>query len=127
MKNKIPSNRNFGLVFFVVFLVIALWTFRGELVDIKIIPLSISIIFLILGLLNSKILYPLNLLWIKFGETIGRILAPIVMLIVYFIVITPMGLFFRLIGRDIINIKFSKKNSYWIKREKNIGSMKRQF
>jgi len=127
MKNKIPSNKNFGLVFFVVFLIIALWSFRGSFADIKIIPLFISIIFLILGLLNSKILFPLNLLWIKFGETIGRIIAPIVMLIIYFIVITPMGLFFRLLGKDLINIKFSQKDSYWIKREKNIGSMKRQF
>ena len=85
------------------------------------------VIFLVLGLLNSKLLSPLNLAWIKFGELLGRIIAPIVMAIIYFVIITPIGLFMRLIGKDLLNTKFSKDNSYWIKRQKNIGPMKRQF
>ena len=86
-----------------------------------------ALFFLILGLLNSKLLGPLNKLWIKFGELLGKIISPIVMGIVYFFVVTPIGLIMRLFRKDILKIKFSKKNSYWIEREKNIGPMKRQF
>jgi hypothetical protein len=95
--------------------------------SLRIWPIPISFIFLVLGLLNSKLLSPLNLVWVKFGELLGKIIAPIVMIIIYFVIITPIGLFMRLAGKDLLNTKFSKDNSYWIKREKNIGSMKRQF
>ena len=88
--------------------------------QLRIWPIPISFIFLVLGLLNSKLLNPLNLAWIKFGELLGRIIAPIVMAIVYFLIITPIGLFMRLIGKDLLNTKFLKDNSYWITREKNI-------
>ena len=89
--------------------------------------LQFSVIFLILGLLNSQLLKPLNFIWIKFGELLGKIFAPIVMAIIYFVIITPIGLVMRLIGKDLLNTKFLKNNSYWIKREKKVGSMKRQF
>ena len=124
--NKVNSNRGFGIVFFVVFLLISFWPFiEGQ--SLRIWALTVSLIFLVLGLLNSKILSPFNLIWVKFGEVLGRIIAPIAMGVVYFIIITPIGLFMRLIGKDLLRTKFSKNNSYWIKREKNIGSMKRQF
>ena len=123
---KINSNRGFGIVFFVVFLLISIWpSIEGQ--SIRIWALTLSLIFLVLGLLNSKLLSPFNLIWVKFGEVLGRIIAPIAMGVVYFIIITPIGLFMRLIGKDLLRTKFSKNNSYWIKREKNIGSMKRQF
>ena len=123
---KIGSNRSFGILFFIVFLLIAIWpVFKGE--TFRIWSLSISLIFLILGLLNSKLLSPLNKIWVKFGELLGKIIAPIVMGVVYFIVLTPIGLFMRIIGKDLLNIKFSKSNTYWIKREKKVGSMKKQF
>ncbi len=123
---KISSNRSFGIVFFIVLLLIGLWpVLKGEAP--RILSISASLIFLILGILNSKLLTPLKIIWIKFGETLGRFIAPIVMAIVYFIILTPIGLFMRFIGKDLLNIKFSKTNSYWMKREKNIGSMKRQF
>ena len=123
---KVNSNRGFGIVFFVVFLLISFWPLiDGE--SLRIWSLAVSLIFLVLGLLNSKLLTPLNLIWVKFGEIIGRIIAPIAMGVVYFIIMTPIGLFMRLIGKDLLRTKFSKNNSYWIKREKNIGSMKRQF
>ena len=123
---KINSNRGFGIVFFVVFLLISIWpSIEGQ--SIRIWALTVSLIFLVLGLLNSKLLSPFNLIWVKFGEVLGRIIAPIAMGVVYFIIITPIGLFMRLIGKDLLRTKFSKNNSYWIKREKNIGSMKRQF
>ena len=124
--SKVNSNRGFGIVFFVVFLLISFWPFiEGQ--SLRIWALTVSLIFLVLGLLNSKILSPFNLIWVKFGEVLGRIIAPIAMGVVYFIIITPIGLFMRLIGKDLLRTKFSKNNSYWIKREKNIGSMKRQF
>ena len=124
--NKKSSNKSFGILFFVVFLGLGLWPLTNDK-NLNIYLIIISIIFLILGLLNSKLLSPLNLFWIKLGELLGKIIAPIVMALIYFIILTPIGLFLRLIRKDILNLKFSKENSYWIKREKNIGPMKRQF
>ena len=123
---KISSNKSFGIIFCIVFVLIAVWPVIHE-GSLRIWPIPISFIFLVLGLLNSKLLSPLNLVWVKFGELLGKIIAPIVMAIVYFVIITPIGLFMRLAGKDLLNTKFSKDHSYWIKREKNIGSMKRQF
>ena len=124
--DKISSNRSFGILFSIVFAIIAFWPIiNGNPLRLWSIP--ISIIFLVLGLLNSKLLNPLNIIWVKFGELLGRIIAPIVMAIIYFIIVTPIGLFMRLIGKDLLNIKFSKANTYWIKREKKISSMKKQF
>ena len=120
------SNKNFGIVFFIVFLLIAVW----PLIDgqsLRVWSLIVSLIFLVLGLLNSKLLNPLNLAWVKFGKILGKVVAPIVLGVVYFIIITPIGLFLRLTGKDLLQTKFSKNNSYWIKREKNIGPMKKQF
>ena len=123
---NISSNRNFGLVFFIVFLLIAIWPLKDN-ESIRIWAIVISFIFFILGILNSRLLTPLNLIWVKFGEYIGKILAPVVMGIIYFFVLTPIGILMRLIGKDLLKMKFSKENSYWIKREKNINSMKKQF
>ena len=123
---KISSNRSLGFVFFIVFLIISIWPLFDEQ-SLRIWPLIVSLIFLVLGLLNSKLLTPLNLIWTKFGNLLGRIIAPIVMFIIYFVILTPIGLFMRLIGKDLLNTKFTNNKTYWIKREKNIGSMKRQF
>ena len=120
------SNRSFGILFFVVFLLVSFWPILYEQTP-RMWPIPISIIFLILGLLNSKLLTPLNSIWIKFGEILGRVISPIVMLIIYFLIVTPIGLIMRLIGKDIMKKNFSKRESYWIKREKNIGPMNRQF
>jgi len=120
------SNRSFGILFFIVFLIVGLWPLKnggdpGQLF------LIISGIFLILGLLNSKILTPLNKIWVKFGELLGKIIAPLVMAIIYFIILTPISLFLRIIGKDLLNLKLNKDNSYWKKRDKNIGTMDKQF
>ena len=124
--DKISSNRSFGILFSILFAIIAFWPIiNGNPLRLWSIP--ISVIFLVLGLLNSKLLNPLNIVWVKFGELLGRIIAPIVMAIIYFIIVTPIGLFMRLIGKDLLNLKFSKANTYWIKREKKVGSMKKQF
>ena len=121
------QNRSFGLLFFIVFLAFALWplTKKGE---INLYLISIALIFLILGLLNSKILTPLNRSWIKFGELLGRIIAPIIMGIVYFIILTPVSLLVRLFGKDLIGMKFNNNlKTYWIKRKKHLGTMDKQF
>ena len=126
-KIQIGSNRNFGLVFFIVFLLIAIWPLLDGGI-IRIWSLSISIIFLILGLINSKILTPLNKIWFKFGLFLGSIISPIVMGVVFFLVITPIGIFMKLLGKDLLNNKYdNKKKSYWIDREKTKSTMKQQF
>ena len=123
---KISSNRNFGIVFFFVFLIIALYPIinSGEL---RLWSLLISIIFLILGLINSKILTPLNKIWFKFGLLLGKIISPIIMGIIFFCVVTPIGLFMRLLKKDILNLKFSNLNTYWIKKEGPKSKMRNQF
>jgi len=124
---KISSNKSFGIVFFVIFLVVALWPLINE-GEIRIWSIVISIIFLFLGLINSKILTPLNKLWFRFGILLGNVFSPIVMGIIYFGVITPIGILMKLIGKDILNLKQNKKSStYWIKKEKVISNMKNQF
>ena len=124
-KTIIPSNRSFGLVFFIVFLIVALWPLKsGE--DLRLWSLTLSIIFLILGIFNSKLLTPLNKLWMKFGMFLGLIVSPIVMGIVFFSVVTPIGFFMRIMGKDLLRLK-GKKNTYWIDRDNIKSSMKKQF
>ena len=125
-KIKMGSNRSFGIVFAVVFLIIALWPLKNGY-SILITPLTISLIFLFLGLINSKFLNPLNKLWFKFGLVLGAIIAPIVMCIIYFLVVTPIGLIMKIMGKDLLNKRYDKKKSYWIKRDTPLGTMKRQF
>ena len=126
-KIKISSNRNFGLVFFIVFLIVALWPLKYE-EDIRLWSLVLSIIFFILGILNSQLLTPLNKLWFKFAMFLGSIVSPIVMGIVYFIVVTPTGIFMRLLGKDLLKTSKAKNAStYWIKRINKQSTMKKQF
>ena len=124
---KISSNRSFGLVFFGFFLIVSFWPLLHEN-EIRIWSLIISLIFLILGILNSSLLTPFNLLWFKFGIFLGSIVAPIVMLIVFFLVLTPTGIFLKIFKKDLLNLKYDrKKETYWLNRDKPIGTMKRQF
>ena len=126
MKFK-ENNKGFGLLFFIVFLLIGLWPLiKGDSPRILFFP--IALVFLILGIMNAKILTPLNRSWIKFGEILGKIIAPVVMAIVYFIILTPLSLLIKVSGKDLLKVKFFKNmNSYWIKREKDLGSMNKQF
>ena len=126
-KIKISSNRSFGLVFFGFFLIVSFWPLLHEN-EIRVWSLIISLIFLILGILNSSLLTPFNLLWFKFGILLGSIVAPIVMLIVFFLVVTPTGIFLKIFKKDLLNLKYDKKKeTYWLNRDKPIGTMKRQF
>jgi len=126
-KYKISSNRSFGIVFFFVFLIISLWPLTNEN-PLRVWSIFVAIIFLILGIMNSKLLTPLNIIWFKFGKLLGSIVAPIVMGIVFFIIITPTGFIMRIFGKDLLNKKYNNKSkSYWINREKSKGTMKQQF
>ncbi len=126
MNIKLPSNRNFGIVFFIVFLIIGLWPLLNQS-ELRIWSLIISLIFLVLGIINSKILTPLNKLWMKFGLLMGKIIAPIVMGIVFFLVVTPTGILLRLFGKDILMIRKNNSDTYWIKKNNTNNSMKNQF
>ena len=121
------SNKSFGLLFFVVFLAFGLWPLKnGE--NLNFYFITASVVFLLLGLINSKLLSPLNKSWIKLGEILGIIIAPIVMALVYFAILTPVSIIVRVFGKDLLGLKFLKeKDTYWIKRKKSLNSMKKQF
>ena len=126
-ENKISSNRSFGIVFFIVFVLIAIYPLINQ-GEVRIWSLIISSLFLLLGLLNSKILTPLNKLWFRFGLFLGKIISPIIMGVIFFLVVTPIGLLMRLFGKDVINLKLNKKkNSYWIEKVGPKSKMKNQF
>ena len=129
MKNteiRISSNKSFGVVFFIVFLIVSIYPLinNGEL---RIWSLITAIIFLILGLINSKILTPLNKLWFKFGLLLGKVVSPLIMGIIFFLVVTPTALIMRIIGKDLLNLKFNNKKSYWIEKTGPKSKMKNQF
>ena len=123
---KISSNRSFGIVFFIVFLLIALYPLLKDN-DLRIWSLIISFIFLILGLINSKILTPLNKLWFKFGLLLGRFISPLIMGIIFFVVVTPIAIIMRLLKKDLLNLKYNKKETYWIDKSGPKSKMKNQF
>ena len=123
---KIGSNRSFGIVFFVVFLLIGLWPIlKGN--EIRIWSIVISLIFLILGILNSKILTPFNKVWFRFGIFLGNFISPIIMGIVFFLVVTPTGLIMKLFRKDLINLRKNNSSTYWIEKKDIKSSMKNQF
>ena len=123
---KISSNRSFGIVFFIVFILVAFYPLINQ-GEIRFWSVFISLLFLILGIINSKILTPLNKVWFKFGIFLGKIISPIVMGLIFFLVVTPIAFLMRLLKRDILNLKFSKNNSYWIEKTEPKSKMKNQF
>ena len=123
---KVGSNRSFGIVFFIVFLLIATYPLlKGN--DIRIWSLLISFGFLTLGLINSKILSPLNKLWFKFGLILGKIISPLIMGVIFFFVVTPIGVVMRILKKDLLNLKYNKKETYWIEKTGPKSKMKNQF
>ena len=125
-ETKVGSNKSFGIVFFVVFLLISFYPLLNS-ESIRLWSLIVSTIFLILGILNSNLLSPLNKLWFKFGILLGKIISPIVMGIIFFLVVTPIGLIMRLFGKDVLNLKYNDYKSYWIKKTGPKNKMKNQF
>mgnify|MGYP005996814909 FL=1 len=123
---KISSNRSFGIVFFIVFILIAFYPLINQ-GEIRIWSVLISLLFLILGIINSKILTPLNKVWFKFGIFLGKIISPVVMGIIFFLVVTPIAFLMRMLNKDLLNLKFNKKSSYWIEKTDPKSTMKNQF
>ena len=123
---KVSSNKSFGLVFFIFFLIIAIYPLINS-ESIRLWALILSLIFFILGLFNSPILSPLNLIWFKFGIFLGKIVSPFIMGVIFFLVVTPTGLIMRLLGKDLLNLKFNDNKSYWIKKKDPKSKMKNQF
>jgi hypothetical protein len=108
-------------------LAVSLWPLKSQ-GDLRLWAFILSLIFLVLGVLNSKFLNPLNKLWYKFGIFLGSIVSPIVMGAVFFIVVTPTGLIMRFLGKDVLRINKNKPvSTYWINREKQKETMKKQF
>ena len=129
MKNsniKIGSNKSFGIVFFLFFLIISIFPLFKD-GNIRIWSLLIAIFFLVLGLMNSKILTPLNKTWFKFGILLGNFVSPIVMSIVFFAIVTPTSLIMKALGKNLLNLKKDNKKTYWIERSKIKSKMKNQF
>tara|TARA_Y100001958_G_C21115455_1_gene461183 strand:- start:459 stop:842 length:384 start_codon:yes stop_codon:yes gene_type:complete len=123
---KIGSNKSFGIVFFIVFIIISIYPMlKGD--SLRMWSLGVSIIFLVLGLLNSKILTPLNKLWFKFGIFLGKIISPFIMGIIFFFVVTPIGYLMRLFKKDVLSLKFNDNRSYWVKKNGPKSKMKNQF
>ena len=123
---KVSSNKSFGIVFFIVFLLIATYPLlKGN--DVRVWSLLISFGFLILGLMNSKILSPLNKLWFKFGLILGKIISPLIMGIIFFVVVTPIGVVMRVLKKDLLNLKYNQKETYWIEKTDPKSKMKNQF
>jgi predicted membrane protein len=123
---KIGTNKSFGIVFFVFFLIVSIFPLLND-GDIRVWSLIISIIFLILGILNSKILTPLNQIWFKFGILLGRFVSPVVMGIIFFAIVTPTSVIMRVLQKNLLNLKKGNKKTYWIERSKIKSKMKNQF
>ena len=125
IKNTV-TNKNFGLTFFIVFLIITFWPLLYN-EQIRIWSLIVGFIFLILGLLNSKILTPLNILWFKFGIILGKFVSPIVMGVIYFFIVTPISIIMKIFGKDLLNLKYNNQKSYWVDKKGPKSKMKNQF
>jgi hypothetical protein len=125
-KIKFSSNKSFGILFFVLFMIISLYPLlKGG--NIKILTIIPAIIFLILGLLNSPVLKPLNKIWFKFGILLGSFISPIVMGVIFFIVITPISIIMKILDKNLLGLNKNKKKSYWVKRSLIKSKMKNQF
>ena len=123
---KLGSNRSFGIVFFVVFLIISILPLlKGN--DLRIWSLIVSIIFLVLGIMNSSILRPLNKLWFRFGLFLGNFISPIILGFIFFFVVTPIGLIMKILGKDLLNLKKKNVETYWIEKKEPKSNMKKQF
>ena len=123
---KVSSNRSFGIVFFLFFFIVSIFPlFKDQ--DIRVWAAIIALIFLILGLMNSPVLSPLNRVWFKFGILLGNFISPIIMGLVFFTVVTPTAFLLRAFGKDSLNLKKNNKKSYWIEKSTIKSRMKNQF
>jgi len=126
MKNK-NSNKVFGIFFFFILISYSLYPLLNS-ENIRIGPTIISIIFLILGLMNSKILTPFNKIWIKFGIILGKFISPVLLSLIYFGVVFPTYLIVKIFKKNYLGIKFdSNLRTYWISTKNEKLNIKNQF
>ena len=123
---KKSSSKSFGYLFFGLFLILSLWPVLNDN-SVNFLFLSISAVFLILTILKSKILDFLNNYWIKLGELLGKVIAPIIMFLVFFLIVTPLSLLTKLLKKDLLNMRFNDSKTYWANKVKKIDSMDKQF
>ena len=117
MKKKKNTNRSFGILFFIVFSIISIWPILSGN-ELRLWSFIVAIIFLIMGITKSRFLTPFNIAWIKFGELLGVIISPLIMGLVYFLVVLPIGILMRVLGKDLLSLKFNKNiETYWNKKE----------
>ena len=124
--NKDKKNKQFGYLFFFVLSFISIFIFFNSN-KINYILISLSLIFLIITIVRPILFDGISNIWIKFGELLGKFISPLVMMLIFFLFLTPLSFIVRMMGKDLLNTKFSKQKSYWIKREKNIGTMDKQY
>ena len=124
--NKDKKNKQFGYLFFFVLSFISIFIFFNSN-KINYILISLSLIFLIITIFKPILFDRISNIWIKFGELLGMFISPLVMALIFFLFLTPLSLIVRIMRRDLLNTKFSKQKSYWIKREKNLGTMDKQY
>ena len=124
---KEGTERSFGLIFAIFFVIIGLYPlWFGN--NIHLWSCIIASIFLFLGLFLPKVLTVPNQLWFKLSKLLGIIVTPIIIMLLYFLTVTPTGIIMRLLGKDLLCKKFDKSvNSYWIKKNKSSNSMNNQF
>ena len=123
---KKSSSKSFGYLFFGLFLILSLWPVLKDN-SINFLFLSISTVFFILTILKAKILDFLNNYWIKLGELLGKVIAPIIMFLVFFVIVTPLSLLTKLLKKDLLNMRFNDSKTYWANKVKKIDSMDKQF
>ena len=119
------NNITFGILFFIFFLIIGFFPLISVGI-IRIWSVVLSLVFLIITIIRPNLFSLLNKLWIKFGISLGKIISPIVMGLIFFFVVTPIGLLVRILKKDVMGLKRGA-NSYWINREDKLQSMKKQF
>ena len=129
MKNLInikrKDNITFGILFFILFLIIGLYPLKSEGL-IRIWSVVLSLVFLIITIIRPNLFTFINKLWIQFGILLGKIISPVVMGLVFFFVVTPIGILVRIFKKDVMGLKRGA-SSYWINRENKLQSMKKQF
>ena len=125
IKIKKKNNITFGILFFILFFIIGLWPLTSS-GAIRIWSIILSLIFLIITIIKPNLFTFLNKLWVKFGIILGKIISPIIMSLIFFFVVTPIGMLVKILRKDVMGLKRGK-SSYWINREDKLQSMKKQF
>jgi hypothetical protein len=124
---ELGSERNFGLVLAGFFFIVALWPLL-ENQPLRLWAFAVVAVLVALAFFAPKVLSVPNRLWFKLGMALGAVVAPLVMILVYFTSVMPIGLAIRLSGKDLLRQKMDRNaKSYWIHRDQPVGSMKDQF